>query len=199
MTSDWKAHKLCIKGQNNVWQNSTQKTAILATLVPLKTEVNMCFGRVSCSCSVTGTRSSCSITGTRSIVVKRRELHLILNSCRTPVYLNKYKYHKWDRVAHHFSFLCCIIMCLYVLSSVLWCPLRIQHKTMFGSSLLPVVCRRANVLIFTFNICVCLRIVVLQHLLHCVYFRFVYPMLPVSLYCPLVIATSIFSHVYLQN
>ena len=32
------------------------------------------------------------------------------------------------RVAHHFSFLCCPIMHLYVLSSVLWCPLRSPHK-----------------------------------------------------------------------
>jgi len=38
--------------------------------------------------------------------------------------------------------LCCPIMCLYVLSSVLWCPLRFWHKkTMFGSSLPLVVCR----------------------------------------------------------
>ena len=31
-------------------------------------------------------------------------------------------------VAHLLSFLCCPIMCLYVLSSVLWCPLRFPHK-----------------------------------------------------------------------
>jgi len=34
----------------------------------------------------------------------------------------------------------CPIMCLYVPSSVLWCPLRFPHKTMFGSSLPPIVC-----------------------------------------------------------
>jgi hypothetical protein len=28
----------------------------------------------------------------------------------------------------------------------LWCPLRFQHKTIFGSFLLPVVCRRVHVL-----------------------------------------------------
>ena len=40
-----------------------------------------------------------------------------------------------------FLFLCCCypIMCLYVPSSVLWCPLRFPHKTMFGSSLPPIV------------------------------------------------------------
>ena len=33
------------------------------------------------------------------------------------------------RVADYlFSFLCCHIMCLYVLSSVVWCPLRFPHK-----------------------------------------------------------------------
>jgi hypothetical protein len=32
------------------------------------------------------------------------------------------------RVAHLFSFLCCSIMCLYVLSSLLCCPLRCSHK-----------------------------------------------------------------------
>ena len=45
-------------------------------------------------------------------------------------------------------FLCCPIMCLYVLSFVLWCPLRFPHKTM---SLLPVVCRRAHILFTLFS------------------------------------------------
>jgi hypothetical protein len=31
-------------------------------------------------------------------------------------------------VVHLFSFLCCHIMCLYVLSSMLWCPLRFPRK-----------------------------------------------------------------------
>ena len=55
----------------------------------------------------------------------------------------------WVRVANFFSFfLCCPIMCLYVLSFVLWCPLRFPHKTM---SLLPVVCRRAHILFTLFS------------------------------------------------
>ena len=37
-------------------------------------------------------------------------------------------------VAHLFNFLCCPIMCLYVLSSVLWCPLRFPPKAMFDLS-----------------------------------------------------------------
>ena len=35
------------------------------------------------------------------------------------------------RVAHLFSFLCCPIMCLYVLSSVLWCSLRCWVRVCF--------------------------------------------------------------------
>jgi len=46
-------------------------------------------------------------------------------------------------VAHDFSFLCCPIMCRYVLSSI---------KTMFGLSLPPVVCKRVHVL-FTLFVC----------------------------------------------
>jgi hypothetical protein len=49
-------------------------------------------------------------------------------------------------VTNRFSFLFCPIMCFYVLSSVLWCPLRFPHK---------------NDVRFVFtSSCVCLRIVV---------------------------------------
>ena len=56
------------------------------------------------------------------------------------------------RVAHLFSFLCCPIMCLYVLC----CNVSYNFciKTMFGSSLPPVFCRRAHVL-FTLFVFVC--------------------------------------------
>jgi hypothetical protein len=50
------------------------------------------------------------------------------------------------------SFLCCPIICLYVLSSVLWFPLRLPHKKDFRLSLHPVVCKRDHVL-FTFVVC----------------------------------------------
>jgi hypothetical protein len=73
-----------------------------------------------------------------------------------------------SHIAHVFSFLCCPIMYLYVLRSVLWCPLRFPHKTMFGSSLPPVVCRKAIRLIYV--ICVCLRRVVSTT--YCVVFLF---------------------------
>ena len=58
------------------------------------------------------------------------------------------------RIAHLFSFLCCPIMCLYVLSFVLWYSYIFCIKTMFGSSLPPVVCRRAHVL-FTLFVFIC--------------------------------------------
>ena len=51
--------------------------------------------------------------------------------------------HSGVRDVHLFSLLCCPIMCLYVLSSMLWRLLRFPHKTMFGLSLPPVVCRMA--------------------------------------------------------
>jgi hypothetical protein len=49
---------------------------------------------------------SCCFTGTRRM--------LLMELCTLPGYV--------------FSFLWCPIMCLYVLNSVLWCPLRVQHK-----------------------------------------------------------------------
>ena len=55
------------------------------------------------------------------------------------------------RVAHLFSCLCCSMICLYILNSVLWCPLRCPHKTMlFGFSFLPLVCRSVHVLLTLF-------------------------------------------------
>ena len=63
---------------------------------------------------------------------------------------------------------------------------------MFGSSLPPVDCRRARVL-FQYMCCFCLRIVVFCFL------RLVYPILPVFLDCPFLIAHSVFSNVYLTG
>jgi hypothetical protein len=54
------------------------------------------------------------------------------------------------RVAHLFSFLCCPVMCLRVLSSVLWCPLRFPHKHDDRFIFTPVVCRRDHVFITLF-------------------------------------------------
>ena len=68
-----------------------------------------------------------------------------------------------------FCVLCCPIMCLYLLSSVLWCPIRFPHTTMFGSSSHPVVCMRALVSLF---FCVCLCIVMSNILLLLIFLVF---------------------------
>jgi len=64
------------------------------------------------------------------------------------------------RFDHLFSFLCCPIMCPYVLSSVLWCPLRFPHKKVvlfvFTSSCL----QEGSCLIYV--VCVCLVCLYLQ-------------------------------------
>ena len=63
-------------------------------------------------------------------------------------------------------FLCYPIMCFYVLSSVLWCPLRFPHKNDFG-----YLC------LFAYS--------GVHHILCCfVFLRVMYPVLPVSLDCP---------------
>ena len=85
-------------------------------------------------------------------------------------------------------------MCLYVLSSVLWCPLRFPHKN--------YVLFVFNLQLFVEGIMSYLRYLCLfahsgvQHILcFCfVFLRLVYPMLPVSL----LIAPSVFSNVCLQ-
>ena len=75
-------------------------------------------------------------------------------------------------------------------------------KSMFDSSLTPVVCSPHEVLCLLCDICVCLGIVVPNAycvvVLFCfVCLRLVCPKLPVSLDCPFLIAPSMFSNVYL--
>ena len=97
------------------------------------------------------------------------------------------------------SFLCCSIMHLSVLSSVLWWPQRFPHKTMFGSSLTPVVCRRADVSFMLFVLVFVYTDV--QSILCCGFFFVLclaYPILPVSLDCSFLITPSVFSNVYLS-
>jgi hypothetical protein len=93
------------------------------------------------------------------------------------------------RVAELFSFLCCPINCIYVLSSVLWCLLRFAHKTMFASSFPPDV---SVVSAFFAHSGV-------QHILSfCfVFLHFECPMFTASLVYPFLIAPSVFSNVYL--
>jgi hypothetical protein len=72
-----------------------------------------------------------------------------------------------------------------------------RMKTMFGSSLPPVICRRAHV---SFTLVVFVWYSGVIHILCCVFVLFFFsscvPMLPVSLYCPFLIASSVFSNVY---
>ena len=102
----------------------------------------------------------------------------------------------WARVAHLYGFLCCAIMCLYVMSSLLWCPLRFPHKNdvwfVFASSCL-FVC-------LNYLRCLCLSgCDGVRHVLCCVFLRIVCPVLPFSLDCPFLIAPSVFSNVYLKT
>ena len=93
----------------------------------------------------------------------------------------------------------------------------LHYLCLFGSSLPPVVCRRAHVLFmlfvfvrFIFTSSFCRRAHVLftlfvfhcircPHILHCIFLCLVYPMLPVSLNCPFLIAPSIFFNVYIST
>ena len=99
---------------------------------------------------------------------------------------------------HLFSFLCSPIICIYVLISC--CDVRYDFSInmMFDLSLPPVVCRRAHVfftlLVFALRTLVSKTYCVV--FLFCFY-RLVYPMLPVSMDFPLLIALSVFSNVYL--
>ena len=79
-------------------------------------------------------------------------------------------------------FLCCSIICLYVLNSILWCSLRFLHENDVQLSLPPVVRTRAHVL---FNLFVHSGV---QHILSCVFALFFFVLLPVSLDCPFLIA-----------
>ena len=111
------------------------------------------------------------------------------------------------RFAHLFNFLCCPIMRIYVLSFVLWCPLRSPPKTMFGSFLPPVFCvcvwgeGGGGSPCLACVVCDCLRVECPTHIMMCFWFFLfgclVYTMLPVSLDWPFLIAPSVSSALYL--
>ena len=86
------------------------------------------------------------------------------------------------------------IMCLYVLSSVLLCPLRFPNKNNVRFVFPPVVCRRTHVL-FTFYVLVC-AYCCSTHIVLC-FLRLMYPMLPVTLDCPFLLAPATSSNFYL--
>ena len=101
-------------------------------------------------------------------------------------------------VAHIFSFFCVVLLGVFIFW-VPCCDVRYDCSiiTVFGSSLLPVVCRRAHVLLTLF-VFVCVQWCP-THIVLCfcfVFLRLVYPMLPVSLDCPFLI--SLFCHLVLH-
>ena len=88
-------------------------------------------------------------------------------------------------IPHSFHvFVCCHIMCLYVLSSVLWCSLRFPSKNDFRLI-------RLYLQLFVGG-----RISYLRYLYLFAYSGVQRILLPVSLDCPLFIVPSIFSNVY---
>jgi hypothetical protein len=82
-----------------------------------------------------------------------------LNTNKMPLHLSNddfFKNSTWLFVLLIFFF--GSILSIYVLTSVLWCPLRFPHKNDVRSSLPPIFCKEESCLINV--ICVCLCIVV---------------------------------------
>ena len=111
--------------------------------------------------------------------------------------------HKLRFVINVFLFFCVLLLC--VLTFLMpCCDVRYDFRiiTMFGSSLPPVVCRRVHV--YLRYLCL-LRHSSVQHILCCVFVLFVivlclvYLVLPISLDGSFVIASSVFSNIYLLN
>jgi hypothetical protein len=77
---------------------------------------------------------------TRRVSYKKQELLTLCEQLSSPLVFGGV------HVAYIFRFLCCPIICLYVLSSVLGCPLRFTHKNDGRFVFTPLVCRRDHVL-----------------------------------------------------
>ena len=96
-----------------------------------------------------------------------------------------------------FLVFCVLLLCVYVLSSVLWCPLRFTHNNdvrfVFISSCFVEVCMSYLLYLHMCAIVVCSTCCVVFFVL------FFFAMLPVSLNCPFLISPSVFSNVYLLS
>ena len=93
---------------------------------------------------------------------------------------------------------CVVLLCVFTFR-VPCCHVQYNDrmKTMFGSSLATVVCRRAHVLFILFVFVSVLWYPTHIALSFCfVFLRLVYSMLQVSLDCPFLIDPSVFSNVY---
>jgi hypothetical protein len=102
-----------------------------------------------------------------------------------------------NKIKMNFLVFCVTLLCVFMFW-VPWCDVHYDFhvKTMFGSSLPSVVCRRAHVL-FTLFVFVCASWCPRHIMFVCfVCLCLVYPVLPVSLDCTFLIAPSIFSNVY---
>jgi hypothetical protein len=94
-------------------------------------------------------------------------------------------------------FVCCPIVCLYVLGSVLWCPLQFPDTNDVQFVFISSCLLEGSCLIYV--ICAYLRIVMSSK--YCVVFLLCFcsscvPMLPVYLVCPFLIAPSVLVCVY---
>jgi hypothetical protein len=99
-----------------------------------------------------------------------------------------------------FHFFCVALLCVFTFL-VPCCDVRydFRRKTMFRSSLPPIVCSSAHVLFTLFVFAYvqwCPTHIVLWFWF--VFIRFVRPMLPISLDCPFLIVPSVSSNVYLK-
>jgi len=132
-------------------------------------------------------------TSNTELSYKKQELISIPEYLRSPPV-----YFVAIRISHLFSFFHVALLCVFTFL-VLCCVVSndFRNKTMVGSSLPPVVCRRAHVL-FTLFVFVWVKLCP-THILLCFWFdylRLVYPMLPVSLDYPFLMPSSVFSNVY---
>ena len=111
-----------------------------------------------------------------------------------------------------FSFLCCPIMCIYVLSSTLWfphilCSVPLYLQMFIGGliSYLRYLClfvysgvKHILCCVFDFPFVLCTLCYQFLWIVHFLFpLRLVYSMLPVSLDSPFLISPSVFSNVYL--
>jgi len=103
-------------------------------------------------------------------------------------------------IAFIFSF-CVVILCVFTFWVPCWdVRYDFRIKTMFKSSLFPVVCMRAHVL-FTLFLFVCVVLSNTYCAVFLICFLFFWcggPILPVALDCPFLIAPSVFFNVYLS-
>jgi hypothetical protein len=89
------------------------------------------------------------------------------------------------------------IMCLYVLSFVLWCPLWFPHKNCVRFIFTPQLFVGGPMSYIRY---LCLFAYSgVQHILCCGFLRILYPLLSVSLDCPFLIAPSVFSIIYVHQ